>query len=439
MTTVHGIISWAIIAAMLATAGTPNTDTPDASADERGDPVDYNGVRFTITNAAPDELATTWTVVEEVGLILEDTIYKRTLKVEERHNIAVEEVQCDVDSVRRNILAGEKSGDIIDIDAASAIDLARDGLLYRLDEADELDFADEWWDNNLIDDLRLDYAFAAVGDANVSVNDATEILAFNPQLAEDMRLGDLYSAVYDGSWTIDRLNMLSREVGRDYDGDGIMNENDVYGLLAPERDALVGLWVGMDRTSAEWGEDESLQPLPTADAGFYELVGRLENWLNDYGMSYDGAAFAADGTSDSDAVIDAVDSGLKNMFVSGNGLFWSAGLGELRGVRKDGIDFGILPYPKSDAAQEDYISRVKNCAVSVIPVTVENFKMSAEVLNLLNMVSREYLPEAYFADIVLTKKGEDIWNMYDLILANRRFDLGDLMWDDLLTRIGEAE
>ena len=81
MTTVHGIISWAIIAAMLAAAGTPDTDTPDASADERGDPVDYNGVRFTIANAAPDELATTWTVVEEVGLILEDTIYKRTLKV----------------------------------------------------------------------------------------------------------------------------------------------------------------------------------------------------------------------------------------------------------------------------------------------------------------------------------------------------------------------
>ena len=75
----------------------------------------------------------------------------------------------------------------------------------------------------------------------------------------------------------------------------------------------------------------------------------------------------------------------------------------------------------------------------MIPVTVENFEMSADILNSLNMISREYLPEAYFADIVLTKKGEDIWNMYDLILANRRFDLGDLMWGDLRTRIGEAE
>ncbi len=438
MTTVHGIISWAIIAAMLAAAGTPDTDTPDTSADERGDPVDYNGVRFTIANAAPDELATTWTVVEEVGLILEDTIYKRTLKVEERHNIAVEEVKSDVDSVRRNILAGEKSGDIIDIDAASAIDLARDGLLYRLDEADELDFADEWWDNNLIDDLRLDYAFAAVGDANVSVNNATELLAFNPQLAEDMRLGDLYSAVYDGSWTIDQLNMLSIIVCRDYDGDGVMNENDIYGLLATERDVMVGLWVGMGKTSADWGEEYQL--LPTKDASFGELVGLIDGWLNDYGMSYDGSAFATDGISDSDAVIDSVNSGLRDMFVSGKGLFWSAGLGELRGMRKDGMDFGILPYPKYDTAQKDYISRVGNSAVSVIPVTVENFEMSAEVLNSLNMVSHEYLPEAYFAELRGTKKDDNMMNMYDLILANRRFDLGDLVWGgELLTRIGEAE
>ncbi len=437
MTTVHGIISWAIIAAMLAAAGTPDTDTPDASADERGDPVDYNGVRFTIANAAPDELATTWTVVEEVGLILEDTIYKRTLKVEERHNIAVEEIKSDVDGVRRNILAGERSGDIIDLGAVSAIDLARDGLLYRLDEADELDFADEWWDGNLIEDLQNGHVFAAVGDANVSVNDATELLAFNPRIVEDMRLGDLYSAVYDGSWTIDRLNMLSREVGRDYDGDGIMNENDIYGLLAPERDAMVGLWVGMGKTSADWGEEYQL--LPTKDASFGELVGLIDGWLNDYGMSYDGSAFAIDGISDSDAVIDSVNSGLKDMFVSGKGLFWSAGLGELRGMRKDGMDFGILPYPKHDTAQKDYISRVGNSAVSVIPVPVENFEMSADILNSLNMISREYLPEAYFAELRGTKKDDNMMNMYDLILANRRFDLGDLMWDDLLTRIGEAE
>ena len=43
-------------------------------------------------------------------------------------------------------------------------------------------------------------------------------------------MGNLYSIVMDGGWTIDRLNEIVKGVYQDIDGDGQMTDKDLYRL-----------------------------------------------------------------------------------------------------------------------------------------------------------------------------------------------------------------
>ena len=95
MTVTQGIISWAIIAAMLAAGMPANPDTdepdntktgettnPDAGETGTDEPeyYDYHGYNFRIANLMSD-VGTDWTVDEINGEVMNDAIFSRNVRV----------------------------------------------------------------------------------------------------------------------------------------------------------------------------------------------------------------------------------------------------------------------------------------------------------------------------------------------------------------------
>ena len=95
--------------------------------------------------------------------------------------------------------------------------------------------------------------------------------------------------------------------------------------------------------------------------------------------------------------------------------------------REYDINFGILPYPKGDASQEEYCNTLHayGNALMCIPDAADP-EMSAAVMEVLSYYGQKELLPAYY-DITLVGKGirdEESEEMLDIIFATRFFDVG---------------
>ncbi len=124
-------------------------------------------------------------------------------------------------------------------------------------------------------------------------------------------------------------------------------------------------------------------------------------------------------------------SGTAKMFSDDRALFASQTFYFLEEFRDIESDFGIIPYPKYDASQSDYYSRVEGgCKVAIVPVTNRNPENAGALLE--SMASFGYnniVPEYY--EVALKRRDSrdsESQDMLDLIFASRRYDLADTLW-----------
>ena len=89
-------------------------------------------------------------------------------------------------------------------------------------------------------------------------------------------------------------------------------------------------------------------------------------------------------------------------------------------------DFGILPLPKYDEAQEDYITFVNPAGSCLtVPITVASVERSGIVLEAMASESYRYLTPAYYNTALQQKytRDNESAEMLDLLLQNRVYDL----------------
>ena len=113
------------------------------------------------------------------------------------------------------------------------------------------------------------------------------------------------------------------------------------------------------------------------------------------------------------------------MFIGGQGLFIDMPVFYLETLRAMDTDFGLIPYPKYDEAQKDYISLDWGGLLSV-PCTITNPELVGAAMELLAWESaNEVLPTYY--DIVLTGKlsrDDDAVKMLDILFDTITYEIG---------------
>ena len=114
-------------------------------------------------------------------------------------------------------------------------------------------------------------------------------------------------------------------------------------------------------------------------------------------------------------------------FKSGRGLFYGEVVQYIVHLGKEmETDFGVLPVPKYNEKQEDYITWTNGiCSTSSITKAAQNLERLGPTIEILAILSYQRVTPAFY-DTVLQRKSvrdEESQGMLDIIFKTRTYDL----------------
>ncbi len=159
--------------------------------------------------------------------------------------------------------------------------------------------------------------------------------------------------------------------------------------------------------------------------------------------SYNVFAKVRDMISDKSAYYQGGDSEILDIFREGRSLFMTEVLYHANSMRQSDIEFGILPMPKYDTAQEYYIQCADGFCVSpaVIPATAANPDRSGFIVEALAEASCKMIKPEYYEVILKSKlsRDEESGEMLDIIYKNFVIDNADIyQWGGLENSLSNA-
>ena len=311
-------------------------------------------------------------------------------------------------SITTSNLAGDHAYDIASIGTYDVSNLAYQGYLYDLNAMENIDLSKPWWDPKAQEQLEIDgHMFYTTGDAMVLDNNCTYCILFNKDLISTYNKEDPYELVKNNQWTMDKMFELAANFGADLNGDGKLDDNDQYGILF-WTDSGIGMIHGAGGRFGTIENGTDIVYTLNTERNLDILTRWLEARNDDNNYFITGGATTAP-------------------FTEGRTLFYTRYVRNIIDFRELDTNFGILPYPKGDAEQEEYCNTLHayGNALMCIPDAADP-EMSAAVMETMSYYGRQELLPAYY-DITLVGKGirdEASEEMLDIIFSTRFFDVG---------------
>ncbi len=361
---------------------------------------------------------TTLAATEENGDVINDAMFRRNQKIEEMYNVdfaydlrpgSVNDWANWIGTLSASVLAGD---DAIQIGGGYGYRLALsslDGSYQNLNEMPHIDFSQPWWPSNINEAGNLGGAlYMALGNIDTMYYDVTYVQYFNKVLAEEMKLPDLYQLVRDGKWTIDKLDSLCKDAAKDINGDTVMDTNDRFGYVSL-RNMEVDAFLDSCQVKITERDSDGMPVLTGLTQHYVDVQQRVSSLLKqDYVM------YAASDSVPTD-----------DMFRSSQVLFTGDKLQKSHGFRDMETDFGILPYPKWDEAQDGYrtYNALGNATSIVVPITADPEMMGCIVEALAYLGWKDVLPEYYNKALKgKSARDDESGEMLDIIFDNIHFD-----------------
>lgn len=199
-----------------------------------------------------------------------------------------------------------------------------------------------------------------------------------------------YEIVDSGKWTIDKFIELAEKGVSDADGDGAMTDMDNYGYICYGELAADLLFRGagvkyVDKDPETGRLIDGTSGEKTVDV--YSKIYRLL-WSGNTTFDIRQSRFSSYLRGKGDRI-------QEELFTEGRILFYSECMAWTRVLREMEADFGVLPPPKYDEAQDRYYSVMLNPYMQMIPVTVEDPERSGHVLDVLAAASHDTVVDAY--------------------------------------------
>ncbi len=282
---------------------------------------------------------------EKTGDVINDSILERDNAVEERLNIVINRIGYEdrgklKTEVQKTILAGDSAYDLIITSMSDGINtLGPAGTLYDLNGLPYVDLTAEWWNRSIHEDMQLlGHQLFTTGAISPCYYLTPIVMIFNKRLAEDYGFTDLYGAVYDGQWYFDKFISMVDGISYDLDSNGKMDYEDFYGFSS---DTTLG-----NALYATAG----LAPVKS-EGGVYTLDIDSQRSI-DVIMKYAGVF------SDKTKYIiqESGSDKVTNVFKTGRAVFSALNIyGFAVPYRDMDDDYGVLPLPKYNESDADYL------------------------------------------------------------------------------------
>ncbi len=371
---------------------------------------------------------------ELTGEVVNDAVYQRNLNVEERYNVKLSAVEVteDPESTMMNefsriVMAGEDAFEVALMHTVHAGSVAISGVAYNWNDVPYVDFEKPWWNSVIAEELNFNnMLFLAVSDYCISAIDYTWAMVYNRDMAADNGIGDLYDTIEEGDWDYDTFNTLVNTVAVDLNGDGVMDTNDQYGFVTHYNSAICNWNFAFDVRFILRDENDDPYILPQSD----KMATIVENLYSLFFES--GAALYLP-----DAKVAAMgepshDMAVANFFEAEKSLFAALRIYVIDNLRDMEGQFGIIPFPKYDKAQDGYYTHVDGHApLMILPKTIQNVENAGLVMEALAYESNQLVIPAVYEIVLQSKfaRDEASSRMLDLILNGRVYTFG-YMYDN---------
>lgn len=356
---------------------------------------------------------------ELTGDVMNDAVYARNMTVEDRlnvklvHNTGEEEALAQ--HIKNSALSGNDEYDLYLGHTMYTGQYAVQGIFRNWYDT-SVDFTKPWFPQTAIKNLTLNgKMFLTASDICLSLSSNAYCYYFNKELAEMNGLEDMYDVVNRGDWTLDHLMTNVASIYQDVNGDGTATEEDLYGFCGEKTNSVVAYLYSFKIPTAEIDDTGKLSIVLGTDERGVDAMDRLRTLLYKTVGSYPKSA------------------DYRTMFSGQHALFVTGVLDESVGVYRDSCDFdyGIIPYPKYDAAQDGYYTVAGgSVSSSAIPITVSDLDLISSCFTALSAENWKTVIPAYY-DVTLKYKGardEASIAMIDTILAGRNLDFA-FMYD----------
>ena len=348
---------------------------------------------------------------------LEAAVYTRNLLLEEKCgiNYLVSPVGTAdvVSTVENDIKGGAGEYSVAMPSMLGAGTMATRGLIRDFNDLPYIDLDAAWWDQGTAEMNIGGKVFWMNSDVNFLAHDVTFLILFSKVLAEKEGLDNLYETVENQEWTLDVFGSYVEKVTHDANGDGKYDSNDTFGLLGTSSMGSTMFYAsGLKYIECPADEDPYLC---MTESDLLKATDLLDKVL---GIFYSG---------NSTFIVKAGDENTaKNMFAANQGLFYSEVASYIVNLKDMSDDFGVLPVPKYDKAQEKYTTWVHGISSTmVVPVGPQDPEQVSKVLECMAILSGKHVIPTYY-ELVLKRKtvrDEESAGMLDIIFSNRTYDL----------------
>lgn len=369
----------------------------------------------------------------EVGEVLNDAIFQRNRGLEERLNMKIkvfpgsswENYGQDITQIRASIAAGDNAWQMISVWGIASSQLVLDNCFYDLTDMPYLDPGAPWWNQSAVQALTLaDKRFLMVGDTSVlSTLGGSFVMFVNDTMCRRYDIGDIHALVRDGKWTLQKMTEYTKLAMSDLDGSGKMDEHDQYGLLFAPYNTADSLY-----TAADIHQITIVDGLPEYVPAT-EKIAKLMETL--YPLCYDGEMYGSFMNLDGSMV--------NPMFTSGQGLMAISTLSTARSSFREMEDsYTIIPLPKMDEAQDDYLTPAYNGAcLWGIPSDNPDPDAAAAVMEAMAAASHYEVTPVYFKTCLQEKyaRSEETVEMLELIRDTQYID-AEFLWLNVFGNVG---
>ena len=401
--------------------------TEPAHLDNIPDDLKFNGEDIVILNRAL--MGWTWDEVAVPELNSEpvnDAMFNRNITVTDRLNLNIVSSPIEdanenlpIDTIKRVVKSGSDEFDLVAAAVYVTTPAALEGTFHNLAQLEYLDLDQEYWMQEYNEAMSFGGAqHTATGTIALSTYRFAFVTMFNKDAFDTKNVPYPYDAIEKNEWTLDYQASLVKDFYRDVNGNNKKDDGDFFGFAS-----CTGI-----NTDAYWASCHLPIVQKNAD-GYYEYVLDIERFANVMDkvlyLYYESGGTRLYTIQSRNEEQDEI----RILFSKGECAMNALRLVavEQPDVRNMEQQYGIVPVPKYDAAQEGYGTMIHDqFTVFAIPASAaaDKLQMIGAAMEVMASESHKTVKPAYYEIALKRKYMSDpvAWDMLDMIFAEVRVD-----------------
>lgn len=355
---------------------------------------------------------------ELTGEATNDAVYDRNIRIEDRFDVKIEAYipsAATYDDVKTVVTSGTYAYDVVGFQNYKSSVPIMAGVLYNWCEMPHVNLEKPWHNQLANDPATINgKLYALNSDLSISTLQYTYGMFFNYDIWDRYGVSsqDFYDMVFDGTWTVEKMQSMTTEIWEDTNGNGIHDRDDIHGY---------SVYLGLNNTDV-WLAAFDLDVATINDDGTFEITFFNEKTVNALekaiALSYDKNGYI--NTVSWRDVPDAFAEGKIAM----TQLYFgetTESLGEMEDT------YGILPLPKFDENQEGYYTNAWDTfSVYAVPLTVadDDLDVTGIIFEALCAESYKTVFPAYYDQALKSRYSAEpaTAEIIDLIMAGRKLE-----------------